>query len=98
MKSWTLTRLRFGEGRVGQGSNRQMHLFRSIGVVGTARWKGEPGNWGRPVSGEGCGLNGAVRRRSARESDRVIRPMKPGNAGGGKGPDFWCAFDGEEDW
>jgi len=75
-----------------------MHLFRSIGVVGTARWKGEPGNWGRPVSGEGCGLNGAVRRRSARESDRVIRPMKPGNAGGGKGPDFWCAFDGEEDW
>jgi hypothetical protein len=24
-------------------------------------------------------------------------PLKPGNAGGGKGPDFWCAFDvGEE--
>jgi hypothetical protein len=19
--------------------------------------------------------------------------MKPGNAGGGKGPDFWCAFE-----
>ena len=31
------------------------------------------GNWGRPVSDEGCGLNGAVRRRSARESDRVVR-------------------------
>jgi hypothetical protein len=31
-----------------------------------------------------------------RESDRVIGPMKPGNAGGGKDPDFWCAFeDGE---
>ena len=30
------------------------------------------------------------------ESDRVIRPLKPGNAGGGKDPDFWCAFeDGE---
>src|SRR5208337_2981269 len=36
------------------------------------------------------------RRRHWRESDRVIRPMKPGNAGGGKDPDFWRAFeDGE---
>src|ERR1700674_4877050 len=27
---------------------------------------------------------------------QVIRPLKPGNAGGGKDPDFWCAFeDGE---
>ena len=43
-----------------QGSNRQMHLFWSIGVLGTARWKGEPGNWGRPVLGEGCGLNGRL--------------------------------------
>jgi hypothetical protein len=25
-----------------------------------------------------------------------LRPLKPGNAGGGKDPDFWCAFeDGE---
>jgi hypothetical protein len=32
-----------------------------------------------------------------RVSDRVIVLSKPGNAGGGKGPDFWCAFDdGEE--
>jgi hypothetical protein len=31
-----------------------------------------------------------------RESDRAIRLLKLGNAGGGKGPDFWCAFeDGE---
>ena len=45
---------------------------------------------------EGSGLNVANRRRLRRESDRVIRPTKPGNAGGGKGPDFWCAFeDGE---
>jgi len=27
---------------------------------------------------------------------RVIRPMRPGNAGGGKDPDFWCAFEGAE--
>jgi hypothetical protein len=31
-------------------------------------------------------------------SDRVIRLLKPGNAGGGKDPDFWCASDGDEDW
>src|SRR5262249_31316275 len=35
-------------------------------------------------------------RRPQRESDRVIRALRPGNAGGAKGPDFWCAFeDGE---
>src|SRR3984893_9390297 len=26
-------------------------------------------------------------------SDRVVRPLKPGNAGGGKDPDFWRAFE-----
>jgi hypothetical protein len=30
------------------------------------------------------------------ESDRIIVPLKPGNAGGGKGPDFWCVhFEAE---
>ena len=43
--------------------------------------------------GEGSGLNVASRWRSWRESDRVIRPLKPGNAGRGKDPDFWCAFE-----
>jgi hypothetical protein len=58
--------------------------------------KGGSGNWGRPVRCEGSGLNVAFRRRHWRESDRVIRPLKPGNAGGGKDPDFWRAFeDGE---
>ena len=51
---------------------------------------------GEARGGRGCDLNGAVRRRSARESDRVVRALRPGNAGGAKGPDFWCAFeDGE---
>jgi hypothetical protein len=31
-----------------------------------------------------------------RVSDRVIVLSKPGNAGGGKDPDFWCAFDDGE--
>jgi hypothetical protein len=46
------------------------------------------GKRGRPVLDEGSGLNGAVRRRFVRESDRVVVPLKLGNAGGGKGPDF----------
>ena len=45
---------------------------------------------------EGSGLNGAKWHRSVRESDRVVVPLKPGNAGGGKGPDFWCVhFEAE---
>ena len=51
---------------------------------------------GRPVRGEGSGLHGAARHRPARESDRVIVPPKPGNAGGGKDPDFWCVFEANE--
>ena len=54
---WESTRLRFGEGRVGQGSNRHEHLSRSAGVVGTARRKSGSGNRGRPVKGEGSGLD-----------------------------------------
>jgi hypothetical protein len=48
------------------------------------------------VRDEGSGLNGAQLHRSARESDRVIVPLKPGNSGGGKGPDFWCVFEANE--
>ena len=47
--------------------------------------------------GEGRGLNVAIRRRLGRESDRVVRAMMPGNAGGAKDPDFWCAFEDSED-
>ena len=83
---------------MGRGSNQQMHPFRSIGVVGTACRKGEPGNWGRPVMAEGSGLDVVAGRRLWRVSDRVIVLLRPGNAGGGKGPDFWCAFEIAEDW
>ena len=41
--------------------------------------------------------NVAPGRRCRRESDGVVVLMKPGNAGGGKGPDFWCACDEAED-
>ena len=82
---------------MGWGSNRQTHLFWSIGVVGAACRKGEPGNWGRPTVGEGSGLDVVAGRRLRRVSDRVIVLLRPGNAGGGKDPDFWCAFNQAED-
>lgn len=48
--------------------------------------------------GEGSGLDVVVGRRLWRVSDRVIVLLRPGNAGGGKDPDFWCAFETAEDW
>lgn len=33
-------------------------------------------------------------RRPVWASERAIRPRKPGNAGGGKGPYFWCVCEG----
>lgn len=81
-----------------QGSNRRLHLLWSIGVVGTACREGEPGNWGRPIMGEGSGLNVADRRRPRWVSDRVIVLLRLGNASGGKDPDFWCAFEEAEEW
>jgi hypothetical protein len=75
---------------VERGSNRQTHPFWSIGVVGTACWEGEPGNWGRPIMGEGSGLNDAERGRLRWGSDRVIVLPRLDHASGGKDPDFWC--------
>ena len=43
--------------------------------------------------GEGSGLDVVFRRRSWRESDRVIGALMPGNAGGAKDPDFRRAFE-----
>jgi hypothetical protein len=64
--------------------------------MGTARRDRGSGKRGRPVLDEGSGLNGAVRRRFVRESDRVVVLLKLGNAGGGKDPDFWCVFEADE--
>jgi hypothetical protein len=97
VKMWTPTRLNYGEGRVGWGSNRCAHPFRSTGVIGTARRKGVSGNRGIPVRGGGSVFNVACGGGPGRESDRVTVPLRLGNAGGGKDPDFWCAFDEDED-
>ena len=95
-KLWTPTRPKRGEGSTVWGSSRQMHLDRSTGVVGTARRDRGSRKRGRSTCDEGSDLNGAVRRRSVWKSDRVVGPLKPGNAGGGKDPDFWCVFEADE--
>ena len=51
------TLLPFGEGSNERGKQSTRAPARSAGVVGTARRKGGSGNRGRPVSGEGSGLN-----------------------------------------
>ena len=63
-----------------------MHPFRSAGVVGTARKEGDTGNRGRPVAGEGSGLNVTSGGGAGGNRNRVIVPLMPGNAGGGKHP------------
>jgi hypothetical protein len=95
-KSWTPTRPKHGEGSTVRGSSRQTHLDRSIGVRGTARRDRGSRKRGRPVTDEGSGLNDAKWHRSTRESDRVVVPLKPGNSGRGKDPDFWCVFEANE--
>jgi hypothetical protein len=102
-KLWTPTRPEYGEGSTVWRSSRQMQLDRSTGVRGTAPSGPRAGcrdrgsrKRGRPVLNEGSGLNGAARRRFTRESDRVVVPSKPGNAGGGKDPDFWYVFEADE--
>src|SRR5271166_4338794 len=96
-KLWTPTRPEFGEGSTVWGSSRQMHPKRSTGVMGTARRDRGSCKRGRPVLDGGSGLNGACRCRSKRVSARVVVPSKPGNSGGGKGPDFWCVFEADEE-
>jgi len=46
---------------------------------------------------EGSDLGAVSGRRLRWESDGDIVPMKPGNSGGGKDPDFWSAFEDGED-
>jgi hypothetical protein len=73
-----------------------MHPDRSTGVWGTARRDRGSRKRGRPVLSEGSGLDNAEGRWFARESERVVVPLKPGNSGGGKDPDFWHVFEANE--
>src|ERR1700692_2805599 len=76
----------FGEGRTcGEAIDTRTHA-----IVGTARRKGGSQVQGETRRRRGDGPQHRLGRWSGRES------LMPRNAGGAKGPDFWCAFeDGE---
>jgi hypothetical protein len=52
---------------------------------------------GDPFWSQVATANAGVSRQAERVSDRAVRALKPGNAGGAKDPDFWCAFEEVED-
>ena len=70
-----------------------MHRFGSTGVIGTACREGDLGEWGNPSLGGGKLQRSRNGGRLSWDSERVIVPLKPGNAGGGKGPHFRNAFE-----
>jgi hypothetical protein len=96
---WMPTQRTLGEGRAdweepGAGARQQITIrtSRATGVVSTACKEGNLRQWGRP------GMVGESRTSNVIESDDGPSgrrkgpevPRKPGNAGGGKGPCFWC--------
>ncbi len=98
MKLWMPTRPSGGEGCTGREepgagsrhSSTNEHLIRSTGVVNTACREGDLGEVGEARDGwEDPRLQTSPEgRRPVWESERAIGPMRPGNAGGGKGPYF----------
>ena len=63
----------------------------SAGVVATACMHGIVAEHGKPDTAEGRDLQPDAREGQARPgwvTERLIVPMKPGNAGGGKEPQF----------
>src|ERR1700694_5838995 len=76
---------------------------RCAGVVATACTQGKRTQHGRPQGMAGDGQPDAREGRAGRrgESERFVVPMKPGNAGGGKGPQFKTnaiRSEGPGDW
>ena len=85
----------FGEGRTcGEVIDTRTHAIRRGSGYGTSE------GWFAVTGGDPSRTRERpqhrIRRWSRRESDGAVGALMPGNAGGAKGPDFWCAFeDGE---
>ena len=104
---WMPTRRGNGEGGTdreepGAGARHEKNHhapMRSTGVVSTARQKGNRASVGEARDGGG-GRDPRTppqgRRSSGRRKGSDV-PMKPGNAGGGKGPCFWQVCKEEKD-
>ena len=100
---WASTRRKSGEDRAdweepGAGARYPLTVStsRATGVVSTACQEGRLRQWGRlGMVGESRALHviGKDDGPSGRRRGSEV-PLKPGNAGGGKGPHFWCAGEG----
>jgi hypothetical protein len=90
------TRLRNGEGRTdGEAVDTGTRPIRR--GIGHGTLEGWCRQRERPVMARVAASTSLQGGGLGRESDRVIVLLKPGNSGGGKDPDFWCADeDGEE--
>ena len=97
VKSWTPTRLNNGEGRRAPGKKPltapgAVHRGRGSGMWGRARTqRGRPG-WAR-----GRSPQRVLGARPYRDSEGPVVPLKPGNFGGGTGPYFWNASQGDSE-
>jgi len=99
---WMPTRLGYGEGPCGMGKQP----IQAPVLIHRGSWARHVGRVFRAIGGDPFGWRQAPSTsrsawRPARESERIMVPVKPGNAGGGKGPCFWCAFRsgrGQGDW
>ena len=83
-----------------RGSNRPVNPSFPAGVVGAACAEGLRGNVRGPRRWRVATANRGGRNAvfgSSWASEGPIVPTKPGNAGGGKGPWFWRASDGDGD-
>jgi hypothetical protein len=61
--------------------------------VGTAGRESDLGNWGNSSPSGGNISNALDGERLGWNSERVIVPLMPGNAGGGKDPHFRNAYE-----
>ena len=89
------TRRSFGEGRTrGEVIDTRTHAIRRGSGHGTS--EGEFAVTGGDPSRTRVAASASHQAVVRRESDGAVGALKPDNAGGAKGPDFWCAFeDGE---
>jgi hypothetical protein len=97
---WSRPSCHKGKAAGRRGSNRSVNPSFPAGVVGAACAEGRRGNVRDPRRWRAATANrrgGNAVFGSTWESEGLAVPVKPGNAGGGKGPWFWRASDGGGD-
>lgn len=97
VKLWTPTRLNNGEGRCAPGkkpltATGAVHRGSGSGMRGRARTQR-----GRPGRARGRSPQRVLGARPDRASEGLVVPLKPGNSGGGTGPCFWNASQGDSE-